>query len=329
MKRIVCIGGWGHWPEVFQTLEDCEDVQICGIASAFDGEDLSTICSHKLMEDVPRFEKIDELLAVPADFCIVCTRPGHIAASIICAANAGLHIITEKPLGISLEELRNVEEALNKNNVRLMAIFSMRTYAVFQTARRLYKEGSVGRAVLLNARKSYKYGDEALRPEWFGRRSEYGGTFPWVGIHALDMIRFTTGLNAQRVAALQRNQAHLTRPDCEDTCCAVLELDEGVMATVSVDYFRPVGAATHGDDWIRIVGTDGIIEARENEGAVTLLKNTDHPQTVALDEPENIFTSFLDGREGLTDREDALALTKACLYARQAADENRILEIES
>lgn len=327
MKRIVCIGGWGHWIEVFQTLENLDDVKIVGAAPAFDGEDMGSLSGYPLMKNVPMFGNMDQLLRqVDAKFVIISTRPGHIASAVIRAAEAGLDIISEKPLGVTLEENAAVAEALEKNRARLMAIFSMRALPVFQTARRLVQEGAIGRPVLINARKSYKYGDEKARPEWFGRRSEYGGTWPWVGIHALDMICFTTGLQISRLAALQKNQVHLSRPDCEDTCCGIFELEGGAQATVSVDYFRPANAGSHGDDWIRIVGTDGIIEARANENSVMLLKESESPKAVLLDIPESLFIPFLNGEAGLTNQEDAVSLTRACLMARQSADESRILE---
>lgn len=327
MKRIICIGGWGHWPEVFHALENDPDAQLCGIAPAYEGEDLETICNHVLMKDVPVFGTAEDLLKHPAEFCIVSTRPDRIAGAVVKAAHAGLDIITEKPLGIAPEETAAVEAALKANDVRLMAIFSMRADPVFQTARRLYREGVIGKAVLINARKSYKFGDETARPEWFGKRSVYGGTFPWIGIHALDMIRFTTGLGVRRVAALQCNQTHPQWPDCEDTCCAILELDGGVQATASIDYFRPANAETHGDDWIRIVGVDGVIEARANDKTCTLLKNGTVLEAIPLDEPESLFIPFLERREGLTNGTDALELTTASLAARRAADEKIWVEI--
>ncbi len=328
MKRILCIGGWGHFFEVFQTLEKYPGARVCGVAPAFEGEELDWICGLPPAKNVPVFGNAEELLReVPADFCIVSTRPGHIAKAVIQAANAGLDIIAEKPLGITLEETAEVEAAVNANGVRLMAIFSMRAYPVFQTARRLYREGAIGKAVLANARKSYKYGDETARPEWFGQRCEYGGTFPWIGIHAFDLIRFATGLGVRRVAALQANQAHPARPDCEDTCCAIAELDGGAQGTISVDYFRPSEAGTHGDDWIRIVGTDGIVEARASEQSCTLLKNGAAPEAIPLDAPEPLFVPFLEGHESLTNATDAFELTKATLAARQAADEKTWIEV--
>lgn len=326
--RVICIGGWGHWDEVFSAFKQFAGVRVLGVAPAYEGEDLSLISSHPLLTDGIVYPSMDELLSVPSDFCVVSTRPGHIASVLVCAANAGVDIITEKPLGISLDELEQVERAVRENDVRLMAMLTLRGFAVFQTARRLYSEGAIGRAVLVNVRKSYKYGNEKLRPEWFGVRSEYGGTLPWVGIHGVDMVRFITGLKPVRVAAIQKNTSHQTHPECEDACSALFEMNQGAQMTLSVDYFRPEVSGTHGDDWIRIVGTEGILEARENEKICTLLRNGEVPEIVDLDQPELLYDAFFKGGIGMVTRDDAFELTKACLIARQAADQGQWLEID-
>lgn len=327
MATVVLIGGWGHWGKVIVEAAKLSGVEFGGIAPAFTGEDLSTVTEHPVLKHVPLFASAAELLnQAGKGIAVVSTRPGRIAAAVIQAAEAGFDVIAEKPVGITLEEIAAVEAAVRKNRVRLMAMLSMRGSPVFQTVRRLVREGAVGRPVLVNSRKSYKYGDPEKRPEWFGDRAEYGGTFPWVGIHALDLVVFTTGLRPRQVAALQRNQAHPERPACEDSCCAIFELEGGAQATVSADYFRPESAATHGDDWVRIVGTEGILEARANESLVTLLKNGKSPEPVPLDEAEKLFAPFIEGREGLTDAADAIELSRACVYARQAADEARVIK---
>lgn len=328
MKKIVFIGGWGHWHEVAGVLVSCDGIVPAGIAPAYAGENLDGVCSHPGIGDVPVFDSMDALFdQVDADIATVSSRPGNIAAAVIRAADAGSDVIAEKPMGITFEETDAIAEAIHKNDRRLMAMFSLRAQPVFQTARRLVQEGAIGRPVLVNARKSYKFGDEKKRPAWFGERSVYGGTFPWVGIHALDLILFTTGLQMRQVAAIQKNLTHPSLPACEDSCCGIFGLDGDAMATVSIDYFRPGSAATHGDDWIRIVGTDGVVEARANEGLVTLLKDGTAPEPVPLDDAMSLYVPFLTGDEGLTNSADALSLSRACLCARQAADENRIIEI--
>jgi predicted dehydrogenase len=180
---------------------------------------------------------------------------------------------------------------------------------------------------LANVRKSYKYGK---RPEWFGSRDLYGGTMLWVGIHALDTIYFITGQTFTSTAALQRNAAHPERPDCEDSVAAVFRLSNGGAATVSVDLLRPDVAATHGDDWIRIVGTDGILEARANEGVVRLLRDNAEAVAIAPGPARPVYRPFLLGEssdDGFMRPEDPFLLTHACLCARAAADRGVVEQI--
>ena len=108
-------------------------------------------------------------------------------------------------------------------------------------------------------------------------------------------------------------------------------IDAGVssLASVSVDVFRPGNAPTHGDDWIRVVGTAGVLEARPN--AVTLLNGeNDGSKPVPVGCDRTFLRDFVDhveGRRGMAiDTQSTLALTRACLLARQSADESRVLE---
>jgi predicted dehydrogenase len=154
--------------------------------------------------------------------------------------------------------LEKVRKSVERNKINLTAMLTMRSDPQFVAARQVYDSGAIGEAVLVNARKSYKWG---TRPDWFGDKDKYCGTIGWVGIHAFDYINYITGLNFAKVAAMQGNFAHGERPACEDNCAIVAELGNGGHATISVDYCRPEIAGTHGDDWIRIVGTKGVLEA--------------------------------------------------------------------
>lgn len=141
----------------------------------------------------------------------------------------------------------------------------------------------------------------------------------WVGIHALDMIHFITGQGFRTVAARQKNVAHPQRPACEDSLAAMFELDNGGTATVSVDLLRPATAPTHGDDWIRVVGTNGILEARANDRVVHLLTEAGPPQLIHPDPARPLYRPFLEKTELLMQPDDPFHLTRACLCARDAA----------
>ena len=263
------------------------------------------------------------------DVAIISTRLDIIPGVIIAAANAGCHIIGEKPLALDLDTLASVRQAIESNGVRLTAMLSMRSEPQFIAAKNLYDSGVIGEAVLVNGRKSYKWGSRA---EWMGERDKYGGTIPWVGIHAVDFTNFITGLRFSKVAAMKGNFSHHQRPACDDNCTLILELSNGGHATVSVDLYRPGSAGTWGDDWVRVVGTKGIIEARGSDLTCTLLVDSEQPVSVELPEKSKMFREFLlavAGNDSMAiPQEASFMLTKICLLRQESAEKGVFVEID-
>ncbi|HTS17680.1 MAG TPA: Gfo/Idh/MocA family oxidoreductase [Verrucomicrobiae bacterium] len=328
--RVATIGAFGHWGCVLDEIATVNGIEVIAAACALPGESVDRVVAHPgVSKSVNVFDDYRLMLkSVRPDVVVVSCRLDRIPVIALDAANAGCDIICEKPLALDTPALEKLYRGLSNHGTRLMAMLSMRADPVFQKARELYQSGAIGEVTVVNAQKSYKYGD---REEWFGVRDTYGGTMLWVGIHALDMIHFTTGQAFTSVAAFQRNFAHPSRPDCEDYVAAILGLENGGAATVSIDLFRPEAAATHGDDWIRIVGTEGILEARSNDRVIRLLRENADAQTIAVDTARPIYTPFLSGvtgdDESLMRPEDPFLLTHACLCARDAADAGVVEQI--
>jgi predicted dehydrogenase len=206
----------------------------------------------------------------------------------------------------------------------------MRGDPQFAADKQVYDSGDIGEAVLINARKSYKWG---TRPDWFGDKDKYGGTIGWVGIHAFDYINYITGLNFAKVAAMQGNFAHSERPACEDNCAIVAELSNGGHITISVDYCRPEIADTHGDDWVRIVGTKGVLEASGSKKECSVISKDKGSFQYPLPEgKDKIFSKFLlnilAGKSNDKIAQASFMLTKVCLIAIEAARKNKVLNIE-
>jgi hypothetical protein len=114
----------------------------------------------------------------------------------------------------------------------------------------------------------------------------------------------------------------------------LLEMDNAGHATVSIDLFRPSSAATHGDDWVRIVGTKGVIEASASAGTCRVIAEGAEPEDVPVAQRGKMFRNFLLSLIGQAQYEpelstaDGFMLTHVCLCARDAADEGRTVEIE-
>lgn len=96
-----------------------------------------------------------------------------------------------------------------------------------------------------------------------------------------------------------------------------------MIAAANLDYLRPPTAPTHGDDRVRVAGTEGVVEVSE-DGYVVI--NRDGVNAFAPQEAPRLAYDFLEGREELG-REEAFMLTRVALCARDAADTGRRVEI--
>ncbi len=110
----------------------------------------------------------------------------------------------------------------------------------------------------------------------------------------------------------------------------LFKMKNGVLAEASIEFLRPMAASTHGDDRTRVAGTKGVIEVR---GGKVILIDAEGEREVELPEkPEKqIFSDFCNELLGrgkcIVDAQQTIHLTRACLCAQIAADENRIVTI--
>jgi predicted dehydrogenase len=185
---------------------------------------------------------------------------------------------------------------------------------------------------VINARKSYKWGN---RPEWFGRRAQYGGTIPWVGIHALDYVQEITSQPLRSIFASHANVAHPQHPECEDAAAMVITLADRTQATASLDLLRPAAADTHGDDWVRVVGSAGVLEASMTRNTCRVTTESEPAHDLPLPPRRPAFVPLLRsiadgtvGRDPSAEMRRAFLLTHASLCARDAADRGMVVLIE-
>ncbi|OHB51642.1 MAG: hypothetical protein A2Y12_02015 [Planctomycetes bacterium GWF2_42_9] len=331
--RIVTIGGFGHIDAVFRDLAVSDEVELAGMAPAYENEDISKFVNlppaagKKL-----QYRNYKEMLKdLKPDAAVISSRLDLIPQLIMDAADAGCHIVAEKPLALDIQKLENVQKCVKQNLVNLTAMLTMRSDPQFVAAKQVYDSGVIGQAVLVNGRKSYKWG---TRPDWFGEKDKYGGTIGWVGIHAFDFINYVTGLNFTKVAAMKGNLAHTDRIACEDNCVIIAELSNGGHATISIDYCRPEIAPTHGDDWIRVVGTKGVLEASLSKKNCTVISDEKGVFEQSLPERKDmIFRRFLlNTAKGQTQENENLKntsfmLTKICLLVNKSAEQHKFLDI--
>ena len=183
----------------------------------------------------------------------------------------------------------------------------------------MINEGLIGEVQLIYTRKSYVYGN---RPDFYNRRATYGGTIPWVGSHAIDLIQHCNAGDFKSVRAWQRHlNDNAELPEMHAHC--VFAMNSGATASADIDYYRPANAGSHGDDRLRAVGTGGVIEVAK--GVIELI-DQDGAREITPQLPRyGVFGDFVyaqgDYARELT--RDNLRMTRACLAARKSADLNQ------
>ncbi|MGJ8454168.1 Gfo/Idh/MocA family protein [Pseudothermotoga sp. U03pept] len=326
--RICIIGSSGHYQYVLRGLH--KDTRIVAIAPGSAGEEMTPLrkALKELDLHVREYEQYEKMIDIEKpDAVAINSFFGVNSKILIEMLQRKIHSFVEKPIAISFEDLNQIKslyESVQKD-VFFTAMFGLRYKAHFLTAKVLIDSGEIGKIRLLNTQKSYKLGK---RHSFYTKRSTYGGTIPWVGIHAIDWINWFTGTKFLTVYATHSKIDNKDHGDLEMTALCHFVLDQEIFACVSIDYLRPEQALTHDDDRVRVVGTKGILEV--TRGKVIVLDDKGERE-VPLVAEKQIFSEFLSQIKGtgscmVTPRDSILA-TEIALKARESADTGRVVEI--
>lgn len=128
--------------------------------------------------------------------------PNHLhAAQAVAAARAGKHILLEKPTGLDLRELRAIRDAVGRAKVRTIVSFELHYNPYLRFARWLRESGRLGR--LRFARFQYLSRVTDWYSGWKWARTKKSGRSHLLaaGCHAVDALRWCTGLEATEVSA--------------------------------------------------------------------------------------------------------------------------------
>lgn len=147
-------------------------------------------------------------------------------------AKAGKHILSEKPLEVTVERIDRLVRATEAAGVKLGCVFQGRFAEGPQAVRRAVEEGRFGRLVLGDAYikwyRSQAYYDSG---GWRGTRAlDGGGALMNQGIHQIDLLQWFMG-PARSVYARTALVAH-SGLEVEDLACAIIEFENGAMGVV-------------------------------------------------------------------------------------------------
>lgn len=179
------------------------------------------------------FESIETMLAeVPSDVVAIATPSGMHPQHGILAARAGRHVISEKPMAISLAAADALVQACDDHHVHLFVVKQNRLNPPIVLLKRAIDRGRFGRIYMANCTvhwtRPQEYYDQA---PWRGTWEFDGGAFMNQASHYVDLMQWLVG----PVESVMAKTATLARRiEAEDTGAAVLKFRSGAIGTIEV-----------------------------------------------------------------------------------------------
>jgi predicted dehydrogenase len=199
-----------------------------------------------------------------SDIVTVCTPSGAHAEPAIAAAQAGKHVLVEKPFEVTLARCDEVIRACRRAGVTLGVIFPSRFSDAATLARKAIDSGRLGRITLADAyvkwwRTQAYYDSGGWRGTW---KLDGGGALMNQSIHAIDLLVWLAG----PIACVQGSAARLAhkRIEVEDVAVATVRFRNGALGTIEGTTAAYPGLLKR----IEICGDRGTIGLEEDDIAI-------------------------------------------------------------
>jgi UDP-N-acetyl-2-amino-2-deoxyglucuronate dehydrogenase len=164
------------------------------------------------------------------DVVNICTPSGMHAEMGIAAAQAGKHVIVEKPMALSLKDADDLIGACDESGVKLAVCFQNRFNPPVQKLRRALEEGRFGKlthaSAIVRWFRPQDYYDQA---PWRGTRAMDGGCLMNQSIHNIDLLQWMMG---PVESVFGYTATNLRKIECEDVGVAVLKFKNGALGVI-------------------------------------------------------------------------------------------------
>jgi len=186
-----------------------------------------------------------EIQGIPeADAVYIATWPVSHCEHTVLAAEAGKHVLCEKPMAVTLAECDRMIDACRGAKVRLMIGNNNRFHVAHQRVRQLMQEDAIGKVVLAKAdfltsfrlRQGERFRASQFRLTW-GLGG--GGALMDMGIHVIDLLRYVLDDEVEAVGSFHDRLVY----DCEaeDTAVIQLRFRGGALGSISLSGGIPWG----------------------------------------------------------------------------------------
>lgn len=278
---------------------------------------------------IPFIEDIGDLFALSIDAVVICSENAKHAEFIKLAAMAGKHVLCEKPLGISEEEMLGMIEVCKQHGVQLMTAFPCRYSPAVIEAKQAIESGTIGEIIAI------KGTNRGTMPSgWFldGDQSGGGAVLDHT-VHVMDLMHWFTGSVVEEVFAYTETLYHDVEID--DAGMVHVRFRNGVFAVLDPSWSRSKSFPTWGDVTMQIIGTKGVLEldafAQSNElysDEASKAQWSYWGDSMDVGLIDSFVTSLKEGKDVAITGEDGYRSARVALAAYRSSSQCKPIQLE-
>ena len=243
-------------------------------------------------------------------------------SQVIEALGKRKHVFVEKPMALSVEECKRMNEAAMRSGCLLTVGHNNRRMMIYRKAKELIQEGKIGQIILAEACMTGDIGVGLTPEKWRWSRTESpAGPFAHFTIHEVDNLHYLVG-PVKKVSAFTGKL--WGKAEADDAVAAVLEFENQALGYLGGTVITPPR------NFCQLHGTEGVLLMDKNEGSLRFMNKGETKMTVipleenaeaqrlrSLAEEMDEFASAIqgDGRLEITGETGlaAVAVMEACL----------------
>jgi UDP-N-acetyl-2-amino-2-deoxyglucuronate dehydrogenase len=211
-----------------------EHIQSAGRLTAVCDIDITRVEEIGKKYSAHVYTSVDELIAAEKrlDVVAICTPNGLHAEHSIKSLKAGIHVLCEKPMALTMRDCGEMIKAAEKANKRLFVVKQNRFNPPVEAVKKLLEEEKLGKILSVQLNCFWNRDAQYYYNSWKGTKALDGGTLFTQFSHFIDLLYWMIG-DVKQAKAFTRNLAHQGIIEFEDTGVVILEFDNGAIGTIN------------------------------------------------------------------------------------------------
>jgi len=296
-----------------------------------------------LQNGVKGYTQYQELLADPAvDVVNICLPTGLHADFTVQAAEAGKHVIVEKPMALTLHDADRMIEACRRNGVKLAVVHPNRFRPAVVKLKERLDAGAFGKLGHANATVRWNRNDAYYaQAAWRGTKSMDGGVLMNQAIHNVDLLLWMMG-EVEEVTSYHATR--IRKIEAEDTSVSIIRFKNGALGVLeaavtiyprnleeTLSIFGETGTAVIGGPTANWIQTWKFADLSDEEAKRDIMEIEKDPfglpghQCIIQDMVEAV----LEGREPIISGKEGRQALQLVLACQQSAETHKPVRFES